>query len=167
MAKTKEDKDDGGKGDEDFVNQPSSLDPLTHEELRMMHTEATTNLLFAKNIQWRSVGSLLFIFIGFIAITQFTAAADSSKLLLPSLIIMLCCGVIFVLILYQFWQFNEVSRIRQIDQHYSSLYNKINGLKSRREANTHRYTLLIFMITTVILGGIVTSIALQQIITLK
>ena len=152
---------------DEFTNQPSDLDALTHEELRLMHQEATTNLLFAKNIQWRSVGSTLFVFIGFIAITQFTAAADSSKHLLPALIIVLTCGVIFVLLMYQFWQFNEVSRIRQIEKNFSSLYNKINGLKSHREANTHRYTLLIFMVAVVILGGVVTSVALQQIIALR
>ena len=165
MAKTK--KDDDREAVDDFVNEPSSLDELTHHELRMMHTAATTNLLFAKNIQWRSVGSTLFIFIGLIAITQFTAAANSSKHLLPLLIIVLTCGVIFVLLMYQFWQFNEVSRVREIEKHFSSLYNKVNGFKSRREANTHRYTLLVFMITVVIIGAIVTSIALQQIIALK
>lgn len=165
MAKTNS--EDDGDTVEDFVNEPSTLDELTHKELRMMHTEATTNLLFAKNIQWRSVGSLLFVFIGFIAITQFTAAANSSRHLLPLLIITLTCGVIFVLLMYQFWQFNEVSRIREIEKNFSSLYNRINKLKSHREASTHRYTLLMFMIAVVILGGIVTSIALQQIIALK
>lgn len=165
MAKTKTDDDQSAV--DDFVNEPSTLDELTHKELRMMHTEATTNLLFAKNIQWRSVGSTLFVFIGFIAITQFTAAADSSKHLLPALIIVLTCGVIFVLLMYQFWQFNEVSRIREIEKNFSSLYNKVNGFKSRREANTHRYTLLMFMVAVVILGGVVTSVALQQIIALK
>ena len=145
-----------------FENSPSSLDELTHSELRLMHEEASRNLLFAKNIQWRSVGSTLLLFLGLVAVAELTSSDDKFSTLLSVLIIVLCCGVIFILILYQFWQFNEVSRLRKIDKNFSTLYIKICNMKSRRESSAHRYTMLLAMITLVVLGGAVAIMAIGR-----
>lgn len=147
-----------------FTNEPSSLDELTHAEMRLMHREASRNLLFAKNIQWRSVGATLLVYGGCIAIAAAVPPDITLKRTLMALIILLACGVIFILTMYQFWQFNEINRLRKIDASFSTLYIKINNLKSRREANAHRYTILLCMIVLVILGGIVASIAIDQLI---
>ena len=164
MAKepNKEPKGDAGPAEEPFENSPSDLDEFTHKELRMMHSEAAAAILFAKNIQWRSVGSSLLVFGACIAIAVSTSADKQFANLLAALTILLACGVIFVLLMYQFWQFNEIARIQRIDQHFSTLYAKIGNIKSRREGNAHRYTLLVFMISVVVMGAVVANIAIKQ-----
>lgn len=153
--------DETSHEDEHFENTPSSLDEMTHMELRLLHREASEAILFAKNIQWRSVGAALLVFGGCIAITVITKANLAFANILSSLTILLTCGVVFVLLMYQFWQFNEISRIKQIEQHFSTLYTKISHSKSRREGNAHRYTLLMFMMVVVVLGAVVTNVAIK------
>jgi len=163
----KDSKDDAGPGEEPFDNRPSDLDELTHKELRLMHEEASAAILFAKSIQWRSVGSSLLVFGACIAIAVSTPADKQFANLLAALTILLACGVIFVLLMYQFWQFNEISRIKKIEQQFSTLYKKIRDTKSKREGNAHRYTLLTFMIAVVILGAVVANIAIKQSVVAK
>jgi len=146
----------------EFHNEPSSLDSMTHQELRLMHQEAAAALLFAKNIQWRSVGAALVVFAVTIAIADFTAADKHFRDLLTMLSIVLACGVIFVLMMYQFWQLNEMNKMDEIEKHFSSLFRRVSRIKSRREGNIHRYTLLLFMTVVVILGVIVVNVALHQ-----
>jgi hypothetical protein len=45
----------------------------------------------------------------------------------------------------------------------SSLFQEIRAIKSKREGNLHRYTLLIFMITCVVFGAIVVHLSLAQV----
>jgi len=160
--KTKDDADKEDSAKEPFENEPSSLDDLTHTELRLMHEEASAAILFAKNIQWQSVGASLVVFGACIAIAVFTSAGKAFVNLLSGMTILLACGVIFVLIMYQFWQFNEIKRIKMIEKNFSTLYRRIRNIKSRREGNVHRYTLLLFMITVVILGAVVANIGINQ-----
>lgn len=148
--------------DDEFVNEASSLDELTHTELRMMHQEGAAAILFAKKLQWQSVGSSLLVFGAAIAIS-FSKIADKSLTdLLVVMIIVMTCGVILVLVLYQFWQFNEITRIKKIDRHLSSLYKSIKDVKSSREGNYHRYTLLVAMILTVVMGAGVAIVSIQK-----
>lgn len=151
---------------EAFVNEPSSLDETTHRELELMHREASGAILFAKSIQWRSVGSTLLVYGAFIAIAVFTEAGTKFGDVMKVMSILLACGVIFVLVMYQFWQVNEINRINAIDRHFSTLYLRISRIKSRREGNFHRYTILIFMILAVILGVIVAMFGIDQAATL-
>ncbi|MHA1597160.1 MAG: hypothetical protein ACTSV1_00415 [Alphaproteobacteria bacterium] len=163
MAKNSNDEKDAvDEVEEPFENQPSDLDEMTHTELRLMHEEAAAAILFAKNIQWQSVGAALLVFGACVGIVVFTGAGDTFVNQISALTILLTCGVIFVLTMYQFWQFNEINRINEIERHFSSLYEKIRNIKSHREGNLHRYTLLLFMITTVVLGAVVTNIAIKQ-----
>ena len=152
------------KVDEPFENQPSDLDELTHMELRLMHQEASSAILFAKNIQWRSVGASLLVFGACIAVAVATPIDMMFANLLSGITIVLTCGVIFVLLMYQFWQFNEISRIRKIEENFSTLYIKISGLKSRREGNAHRYTIFFFMSAVVIMGAVVANIAIKKLL---
>jgi hypothetical protein len=147
----------------EFRNEPSSLDTMTHEELRLMHGEAAAALLFAKNIQWRSVGAVLLVYGAIIAIAAGTTADKSFRDLLTILSIVLACGVFFVLMMYQFWQLNEMSKMDEIEKHFSTLFRRVSRIKSRREGNIHRYTLLLFMVVVVILGVIVVNVALHQV----
>jgi len=162
MAKDPKPKEDDNVGDEESENVASELDELTHKELRLLHAEASQAILFAKNIQWRSVGSSLLVFAAMVFIAVETDADDSFIRLMSFVTIVLTCGVIFVLVMYQFWQFNEISRIREAEKHFSSLYRDIRDIKSSREGNVHRYTLLLFMILVVIIGAIVANVGLTQ-----
>jgi hypothetical protein len=45
-------------------------------------------------------------------------------------------------------------------RHFSSLFRETRGLKARLEANLHRYTLLLFMITVIVGGGVIAFIIL-------
>ncbi|PHS79735.1 MAG: hypothetical protein COB59_00135 [Rhodospirillaceae bacterium] len=148
--------------DDEFINEASSLDEQTHTELRMMHQEGAEALLFAKKLQWQSVGSSLLVFGASIAISMSNLADKSLIDLLVVMIIVLTCGVILVLVLYQFWQFNEITRIKKIDGHFSSLYKSIKDVKSSREGNYHRYTLLVAMVLTVIMGAAVAIVSIQK-----
>jgi uncharacterized membrane protein len=74
----------------------------------------------------------------------------------------LACGVLFVLAMYQFWQVNEINKINAIDRHFSTLYLRISRIKSRREGNFHRYTILLFMILAVLIGVVVVTFGLDQ-----
>ncbi|MEL0114641.1 MAG: hypothetical protein VW835_23155, partial [Rickettsiales bacterium] len=94
---------------------------------------ASEAILFAKNIQWRSVGSSLIVMAVFIALAVFGKPRGEFANILGVATIVLAGGVIFVLILYQMWQYNEISRIVAIEQNFSSLYRKIRDIKSRRE----------------------------------
>lgn len=148
--------------DDEVENRPSSLDDKTHRELLALHAQGASAILFAKNIQWRSVGSSLLVFAAMIAIAVSTHADRGFIDILSLVSILLTCGVIFVLVMYQFWQFNEINRVREIEKHFSSAYRDIASLKSRREGNIHRYTILTFMIVSVILGAVVANLGMGQ-----
>jgi len=147
---------------EAFINEPSGLDEATHRELSLMHQESAEAILFAKSIQWRSVGSALLVFGAFIAIAVVTEAGAKFIDVMKIVSIVLACGVIFVLVMYQFWQVNEINKINAIDRHFSTLYLRISRIKSRREGNLHRYTILLFMVLAVIIGAVVVMFGLDQ-----
>ena len=147
---------------EPFHNEPSSLDEATHTELRLMHQEAAAAVLFAKSIQWRSVGAALLIDAAIFAIAVFTQVGKTFADVLVISSVVLVGGVIFVLLMYQFWQLNEISRMNQIERHFSTLFMRIARVKSRREGNVHRYTLLFFMLVVVIIGALVANLGIRQ-----
>ena len=146
-----------------FVNEPSDLDEATHRELELLHGEAAKAILFAKSIQWRTVGATLLVYGALIAIATMTDAAARLVDVMKIVSILLACGAIFVLMMYQFWQVNEINRINAIDRHFSTLFLRISRLKSRREGNFHRYTILMFMIVAVILGLVVLIFGIDQV----
>ncbi len=167
-APTKDAKDDKSDAKdakpekEAFVNEPSSLDESTHRELELLHREASTSILFAKSIQWRTVGATLIVFGSLIALAALTEAGSKLVDIMKIVSILLACGAIFVLLMYQFWQVNEINRINAIDRHFSTLYMRISRLKSRREGNFHRYTILMFMILAVVIGVVVFMFGIDQ-----
>ena len=165
MAQPPTAKDGDKEAKEDtFENRPSDLDDLTHMELRLMYDRASEAILFAKNIQWRSVGSSLIVMAVFIALATFGRPSDEFANILGVATIVLAGGVVFVLVLYQSWQYNEISRIVEIESHFSTLYRRIRDIKSRREGDVHRYTLLLFMIVIECAGAGVTIYVIRQVL---
>tara|TARA_B100000315_G_scaffold123899_1_gene113892 strand:+ start:153 stop:632 length:480 start_codon:yes stop_codon:yes gene_type:complete len=159
MAKDTE--NDTEDDQEPFENQPSDLDELTHAELRLMYEKASDAVLFAKRIQWLAVGGSVLVFGGFTAFAVLTRLRSSFATLFGITTILLTCGVILVLLMYQFWQFNEISRIVKIEEQFSTLYRKIRDVSSRREGTVQRYTLLFFMCAMVILAAAIALFVLK------
>ncbi|MBT3559152.1 MAG: hypothetical protein HN644_05530 [Rhodospirillales bacterium] len=154
--------DDSGDRDGGEVT-PSELDELSHAELQMLYRESTETLRFVKNMQWRVVGSTLLTLGGMVVIASMVDADKSLTNTFMGISILLCVGVVFTLIIYQFWQHNEIMKIDAMNSHFSSLFAKVRAKKSRMEGNIHRYLLLFFMIVTVILGVTVAHLALSRI----
>jgi len=142
---------------------PTSLDELTHAELRLLYEEASRNILFAKGQQWKTVGGTLIVFAVVMALVKFVSHAPSFTKVLTGAVITLTTASIAVLTIYQFWQYNELKRLRAIGRKFSSLFREIRGIKSPGEANFHRYLLLVFMCMVVIIGAAIVYMAMKRI----
>jgi len=162
----KTDKKEAEKPETDraFSNEPTSLDELTHQELQLLYKESVDTIRFAKYIQWWTVGSTLLVFFAFIAIAKFVGADLTYAKILTALTIFIAMTGIFALIMYQLWQYNEQQKLAEISKHYSTLFKKIRRVKSRRESDFHRYTLLAFMMSTIIIGGVVAYFGVLQVV---
>ncbi len=157
----KNDTDDAGE--EQFENKPSSYDELTHAEMCLLYGESTRTIRFAKYLQWWTLGSTLVVDFSFLAIAKFVSADSEYANKLTALIIVLTTAVIGTLIIYQFWQYNELLKIEKISKGFSTAFRSVRVIKSKLEANIHRYLLLLFMIMTVIMGSIVSYYGVLQI----
>ncbi|WP_417382824.1 hypothetical protein [Gimesia sp.] len=149
--------------DEPFHNEPSELDDKSHAEVRMLYRESTETLRFVKNLQWKTVGSTLLTFFGLVFIAGFVDANAGLANKFMAITLLLATSVIFTLVIYQFWMHNEMRKIDRMGQQMSSLFKHIRAIKSSREGNLHRYTLLIFMSVVVALGALVVHLALARI----
>lgn len=134
-------------------NQPSELDDLTHAEMRMLYAESVEVIRFAKAQQWKSLGAILVVFVALMGLSRF--AQDNTLLVNLTIAVSFLCsgGVIYAMALYQAWQNTERQKLREISEHFSSYAQAVRAIKSRREANVHRYTLLTFMIVSVLMGN--------------
>ena len=99
---------------------------------------------------------------GLFVIAKLVGAKAGYISALTGLIILMTCACVFMLVIYQFWQHNELARIQAVTRHFSATFQKIQGIKSSTEGNFHRYTLLAFMIALVILGAVITYLGLDQ-----
>ena len=140
--------------DERPDNVPSELDDLTHAEMRMLYAESVEVVRFAKTQQWKSVGAILVVFIALMGLSQLSEQKPVLTNLIIAVSFVCSGGVIYSLALYQAWQNTERKKLREIGLHLSSYAKAIRAIKSSREANVHRYTLLIFMIVSVLMGNL-------------
>ena len=161
--KTNPDVDPRAEREKNFDNEPSSLDEATHREMELLYKETVDTIRFAKYIQWWTVGSTLLVFFAFIAIAKFVGADMGYAKILTALTIFIAMSGIFALIMYQLWQYNEHRQSAEIAKHFSTLFRKVRRIKPPRESDFHRYTLLIFMICTIIIGGVVTYYGVLQV----
>jgi hypothetical protein len=142
-------------------NEPSELDELTHVELRTMHGNAAAAILFAKGIQRGAVGFAIFVFTAAIFIDRAASPNHPLTGLLSVAIILFACGMIFLLFMYQMWQFNEIKRARMIETLFSSYCRKVNNIESRRERNVERYTMLVFKAAVVVGSAVIALMAIR------
>ena len=135
-------------------NTPSELDDLTHAEMCMLYRESADAIRFAKAHQWKSLGSILLVFAGMIALARLTQNNATLTNLVIAISFISSSAVIYMLVLYQVWQNTEREKLRDIAGHLSSFSQFTRAIKSSREANVHRYTLLAFMIVAILLGNL-------------
>lgn len=135
---------------------PSSLDELTHAELRVLYDESSDAVLFAKAQQWRTVGSTLVLYAVLIALAQFVVRDPALLRGLQAIVIIASPAAVVILIFYQSWQYAEQRKLEAIADDFSNFFREVRGIKSRLEANIHRYVLLLFMVIIVALGAVVT-----------
>ncbi len=150
----------------EFIDTPSELDESSHAEVQMLYRESTETLRFVKSLQWKTVGATLLTDLALIFIAVFVKADASLAAKFMGITLLLTTSVIFTLIIYQFWMHNEMAKINRMQLHLSSLFKHIRAIKSSREGNIHRYTLLTFMAVAVTLGAVVVSLSLDRIVEL-
>jgi hypothetical protein len=132
-------------------------DDLTHEELCLLYRESADTIRFAKGQQWRSLGAALLVLAGLMTVGQYNADSRLFVSLLGVISVLLGCGVIYVLVIYQNWQNTERAKLRFIADRLSATAQAVRAIKSHQEANLFRYLLLGFMILSMIIG---TAVAL-------
>lgn len=152
------------KSDKDILkeNVPSELDEMTHLEIGLLYDDTTRTIRFAKGIQWKAVSSSLLIFIVLIGLAKFITAAEPFINMLKIAIIFSAMASISLLLIFQFWQHAESQKITSMEALYSSAFSVIRKRKSKLEANIHRYIILLFMVSAVILGAYVTIVSINS-----
>lgn len=135
-------------------NTPSELDELTHAEMCMLYRESADSIRFAKAHQWKSLGAILLVFVGMVALSRLEPDNAGLTNLIIAVSFVASSAVIYMLVLYQVWQNTEREKLRDIARHFSSFSQFTRAIKSSREANVHRYTLLAFMVIAILLGNL-------------
>src|SRR5262245_57006465 len=144
MAKAPDDRD--SEGSQAAGVTASDLDERTHAEMLMMYHECATSVRFAKSQQWHTTGGTLIIFLVLGVLGNYGPRYGFLTKLLPVLSILLTCGAIYSLAIYQFWQQAERNKLVAISNRLSSFLREVRAITSPREANIHRYILLFFMV---------------------
>lgn len=135
-------------------NTPSELDDLTHAEMCMLYRESADAIRFAKAHQWKSLGATLLVFAGMMTLGRLVPDNALLTNLVVAVSFLSSSGVIYMLVLYQVWQNTEREKLRDIAGHFSSFAQFTRAIKSSREANVHRYTLLAFMVAAILLANL-------------
>jgi hypothetical protein len=142
-------------------NRPSEVDDLTHAEMCMLYKESADSIRFAKAHQWKSLGATLLVFAAMVALSRLSPVNATLTNLIVAISFLVSAAVIYMLVLYQVWQNTEREKLRDIAGHFSSFSQFTRAIKSSREANVHRYTLLAFMILAILLGNLLLVLAVS------
>ncbi len=128
-------------------NVPSALDEQTHAEFITVYNDASANIRFAKEQQWRTV---LYFTIGAIAVTTYGELSHwaDAKLTFYLLVIVWLFSLMSVAILLslQWWQGTEHDKIDYIASKWSSFTTAARRRKSKRMSDVQRYGMLVSMV---------------------
>jgi hypothetical protein len=128
-------------------NVASALDELTHAEFVAVYNDASANIRFAKEQQWRTV---LYFTVGAIAVTTYGEMSEwaDSKLSFYLLVIVWLFSLMSVGILLslQWWQGSEHDKIDYVASKWSSFTNAARRRKSKRMSDVQRYGMLASMV---------------------
>ena len=132
---------------------PSELDELTHAEMLELYRNSSDQIRFAKHQQWATLLGALAIFVLLGVIGDRAYAGTFLFKLVVLISIVLSVGAIYSLIIYQFWQGAERERLNLISARLSNILRTVRGVVSERERNVHRFVLLFFMVSSIVLGN--------------
>ena len=155
-------KDKAGPAAEKRESDGGDLDDRAHAELCRLYEESWHAVLFAKAQQWKTLGAALVVYLALVLIAKFVASAPGFAGHLVAAIILVCVAAIFVVIIYQFWQHAETTKLEAIANRFSAAFRDIRRLKSRIEANIHRYILLTFIIVMLALGAVIAYLGVKE-----
>ena len=133
-----------------FDIESSNLDDSTHAEVITLYPDAQDNIRFSKNLQWRAMSGAIILFVLLVLSCRLT---DSGTNFVNSVIcvsFLVSAGSIYSLAIFQSWQGTEREKIRELVSKLSNLSTLVYGLKSRMEANVHRFILLAFVIAGIL-----------------
>ncbi|MFT5485534.1 MAG: hypothetical protein ACI9JL_000343 [Paracoccaceae bacterium] len=149
------DNEDSLEDETRFEIEPSELDETTHAESLILYRDSQDNIRFAKSLQWKTLGGSLAIFalLGFAALNGNRQEGHLKTLIVISWAI--SAGAIYAICILQSWQNTEREKLRKIVGEFSNMFRAVYRIKSRTEANIHRYILLSFMAITMLLGNYV------------
>jgi hypothetical protein len=144
-----------------FEVEPSELDEATHAESLTLYRDSQDNIRFAKGLQWKTLGGTLgiFVLLGFAGFNS-----DQREGYLKTLIVIswaISAGAIYSACILQSWQNTEREKLRKIVAALSNLFRAVYRIKSKTEANIHRYILLVFMAITMLIGNYVLATILM------
>ncbi len=128
-------------------NKVSELDAQTHAEFIAIYEDASTNIRFAKEQQWRAV--LYFMFGGIAATAYEMNARWSDEALAWFLLVIIWLFSIItaiVIICLQWWQHAEHRKIDYLTSKWSSYATAARRRKSKGASDVQRYFLLSSML---------------------
>ena len=150
------------KSDHDADDGP--VDEATLADMRLLYADSSRAVIFAKAQQWRTVGATLLLFLSLVLVTALVSKDPTFVNRLEALVIITGCAAAFIIVIYQFWQHVEHTKMAAIADKMSPAFRSVRRVKSKVEADFHRYTLLVFMIGIVVLGATVAYMALAEIV---
>ncbi|WP_169567110.1 hypothetical protein [Sneathiella limimaris] len=139
--------------------EPSSLDDNTHAEMLALYRESTRTILYAKTRQWRTLAAACFAQIIIVAAGHLIQLDPSVHRALVIISFLVSAMAISILLIFQIWQHTEVLKIRKITSFLSGHFGTVRAVKSRVEANIHRYILLAVMIISILITNTISYIA--------
>lgn len=141
--------------DDDETAQ-SDLSAATSSELRQLYDESVRAIFFAKHQQWTTLGSTCVVYMALMVIARMMPPESGVAYYLALLVFVITPATIYILLIYQLWQSTEKQKQDAVAARFSSSFRHIRAIKSTREANFHRYTLFLFMVGMLLIGGGVT-----------
>ena len=149
-------------GSEESEKQPIELDDRGHAEFLLLFRESSETVRFAKALMWKCVGATLLIQFSLIALGYLARPAPVLARVAVGAGILVACGTIYTLVIYQLWQNTERAKLTGMAEALSEPLRTIRAMQSNREANFHRYTLLMFMIIAIAIGQTIATVALSS-----
>ena len=153
---------DDNDAEEKFEVTPSELDELTHAELQVLYGSTQENIRFAKGIQWCTVVWTFAVFVLLVLSCYFLNRDEFFVKTAIAVSFAFSAGAIYALCIFQSWQGTEREKVRVIIGHFSNLATEIHRVKSRIEANVHRYILFAFMVVSMLIANYLLVVVLMK-----
>jgi len=138
---------------------PSDLDENTHAEMLALYRESTRTILFAKTRQWRTMGAVVVSHAAIVMVGYLLEIPENNHRALIILSFLTSAMAISILVIYQIWQHTEMLKLRKITSYLSNYFEEVRRIKSRIEANIHRYILFAVMIISILVSNTIAYMA--------